>query len=105
MTMEPRPAEIRVRQSSRLLEILWHDGTRSDYTFSLLRRSCRCTDCRSARLRGDAPAGDIDSVGLVNAVPVGNYALQFVFDDGHDRGIYPFAYLRELTEPERSAQA
>ncbi|MEZ2143418.1 gamma-butyrobetaine hydroxylase-like domain-containing protein [Bradyrhizobium sp. DN5] len=30
--------------------------------------------------------------------PIGNYALRLSFSDGHDRGIYPWSYLRELAE-------
>ncbi|HYO67017.1 MAG TPA: DUF971 domain-containing protein, partial [Archangium sp.] len=32
--------------------------------------------------------------------PVGNYALTFVFSDGHGTGIYPWKLLREMTQPQ-----
>jgi DUF971 family protein len=33
----------------------------------------------------------------IDALPIGRYAIQLHFSDGHDRGIYPWAYLRELS--------
>jgi len=53
-----------------------------------LRAACRCGGCR-ARAPDPAP------VELVDAVPVGRYALNLVFSDGHDRGIYPWAWLSD----------
>jgi DUF971 family protein len=41
--------------------------------------------------------GDIPStVERLSVAPVGNYALQFRWSDGHDTGIYTFEYLRKL---------
>jgi DUF971 family protein len=37
-------------------------------------------------------------VGILRLEPVGNYAVRIVFDDGHDTGLYVWAYLRELGE-------
>lgn len=46
-------------------------------------------------------------VRLVDARPVGHYAVQLVFNDGHERGIYPWTYLDELSrgteKPQTSA--
>ena len=38
------------------------------------------------------------NVQITELIPVGNYALQLVFSDGHDSGIYSWTYLRELCE-------
>jgi DUF971 family protein len=61
----------------------------------LLRARCRCAPCQAARLRGEERPPDA-AVRLVDARPVGHYALQLVFSDGHERGIFPFAWLQEL---------
>jgi DUF971 family protein len=95
--MEVRPTDVRLLTTSRVLEITWADDTRSTYSFPLLRSRCQCTECKSTVLRNklDALAPN-ENVTLINVLPVGSYALQFVFDDGHDRGIFPYVYLREL---------
>jgi DUF971 family protein len=70
------------------LNVRWQDdAVRLEST--LLRQSCRCRDCR----RVTPP---VAPVGLSNVTPVGAYGVQLRFDDGHDLGIYPWAYLREL---------
>lgn len=71
------------------LRLRWPDGT-ADLPAAQLRAICRCGACR-ARAPQAAP------VLLVDAVPVGRYALQLIFSDGHDRGIYPWVWLRELS--------
>ena len=38
------------------------------------------------------------NVAIVRVEPVGNYAVRIVFDDGHDTGLYVWAYLRDLGE-------
>jgi DUF971 family protein len=60
-----------------------------------LRAACRCAECKAAALQGEIhrpPAG----VNLAAAEPVGLYALNLRFSDGHERGIYPWALLRVL---------
>jgi DUF971 family protein len=38
------------------------------------------------------------AVRILRVEPVGNYAARIVFDDGHDTGLFTWAYLRELGE-------
>jgi DUF971 family protein len=76
------------------LIVQWHDGP-SSVPAARLRASCRCAPCQSARLRGGPASPDVAPT-LVDALPVGHYAIQLRFSDGHDRGIYPWAFLREL---------
>lgn len=72
------------------LRLQWPDGV-AELAADGLRAVCRCGGCRSGALA--APT----EVHLVDAVPVGRYALNLVFSDGHDRGIYPWSWLRELS--------
>jgi DUF971 family protein len=81
------------------LTLRWGDGE-SSIAAPALRAHCRCAPCQAARLRGAAPPPDA-GVTLVDAVPVGRYAVQLRFSDGHDRGIFPWAWLRELAGPLR----
>lgn len=75
------------------LRVRWGADTR-DFAAGALRAACRCGDCRSARVAGRAPVGD--GAALEGAEPIGAYALQLRFQDGHDRGIYPWEYLYGL---------
>lgn len=72
------------------LRLRWPDGEAA-LTAARLRAACKCGDCCAGRSRSDDAA-----VQLTDARPVGRYALQLVFSDGHDRGIYPWAWLQEL---------
>lgn len=80
--------------SPERLLLQWPEETRN-LPAALLRAACRCGPCRARALRGESPA-DL-AVNLIQAEPVGAYALQLIFSDGHDRGIYPWALLHELS--------
>lgn len=60
-----------------------------------LRAACRCAHCRRAQIDGVFP-DRFPSVAIMGVTPVGNYAVNLEFSDGHDRGIYPWSYLAEL---------
>lgn len=89
--------EIRLLKASRVLEVVWEDDTRRRYAFSTLRAHCRCAECRRLSLCSGLEAGMAgDDLDITDIRPIGTYALQFAFSDGHARGIYPFRYLRGL---------
>ncbi|WP_051242590.1 DUF971 domain-containing protein [Azohydromonas australica] len=72
------------------LRLHWPDGM-AELDAAMLRAACRCGGCRAGRnVSTDALPR------LVGAEPVGLYALQLRFSDGHERGIYPWSLLREL---------
>jgi len=77
------------------LHIEWPDAHRA-LSAPMLRAACRCTHCRSAALGGRPVEGE--GAQLVDAIQIGHYAVQLRFADGHERGIYPWAYLLELAE-------
>jgi DUF971 family protein len=92
----PTPTEIKLHQVSRKLEIAFSDGTRFDLPFEFLR-----VYSPSAEVRGHGPGQEVLQVGkrevLINAAePVGLYALNFEFSDGHNTGIYSWEYLHQL---------
>jgi DUF971 family protein len=78
-----------IRMSRAALQLRWSDHSLR-LTARELRHACRCADCLA---RG---VGTLEDVQLVGAVPVGRYGLQLRFSDGHDRGIYPWAFLESL---------
>ncbi|MDM7916262.1 MAG: DUF971 domain-containing protein [Candidatus Eisenbacteria bacterium] len=80
------------------LLIDWPDGHQTRYAFEELRRSCPCADCRGpehqeGRLRSHGGNSE-QSNRIVRITPVGRYAIQIVWGDGHSTGIYPWDYLR-----------
>lgn len=96
------PSALRLDHGSRSLALEWSDGSTHALSFRRLRERCRCAECRSLTQRGlDIESGG--EVGVAEAVPYGPNAVQLVFSDGHSRGIFPFAYLRELALEEAQA--
>ena len=56
----------------------------------------------SAEVRGHASGQEVlqtgkQDVSVSDIKPIGHYAVQLVFDDGHDSGIFTWPYLYELT--------
>lgn len=98
------PVAIRLRTASQMLEVDWEDGTTSAWTHGALRHACRCGGCEALRRAGHAVA-TAERVALLAVVPYGPGALRFTFSDGHALGIYPYAYLRQLTACEEPMSA
>ena len=96
MSAGPFPQQITSHQQSGVLELTWHDGRTSRLPHGLLRSRCRCAGCEQALRRRGAHAAIDGDVRLDAIVPIGDKGLNLVFSDGHGRGIFPWAYLREL---------
>jgi DUF971 family protein len=103
--MKPRPVNITASRSRRLLIIDWDDGHHSEYPLAGLRAACPCAECRGGhdKMGGpgspdmlDIPVQSAEASELVELQPVGNYAIQPFWKDGHSYGIYNWDYLREL---------
>jgi len=92
----PTPTDIQLHQVSRKLEIAFTDGSRFEIPFEFLR-----VYSPSAEVRGHGRGQEVLQVGkreiLINAAePVGLYAINFVFSDGHDTGIFSWEYLYDI---------
>ena len=90
------PTEIKLHQKSRVLEIAFEDGKRYTLPFEFLR-----VYSPSAEVRGHGPGQEVLQVGkkdveITQVEPVGSYAVQLVFSDGHDSGLYSWDYLYNL---------
>jgi DUF971 family protein len=98
-----KPVQVKVHVSTGAgVDIEWADGHRSHYEFSYLRERCPCAVCNDERGRksdtlqsGPLPLYKA-RVTARSASPVGHYAVQFDFSDGHTTGIFSFGYLREI---------
>lgn len=82
--------------ASGLLALEWSDGMQAHLDSNYLRSACRCAFCEKNRREGLGPCLS-RIVNLVELKPIGKFGLQLCFDDGHDKGIYPWSYLRELS--------
>lgn len=92
------PSAINLHRKSRMLELNYTDGARFELSCELLR-----VYSPSAEVRGHGPGQEVlqsgkKEVAITDIKAVGNYALQLIFDDGHDTGIYSWEYLRELAD-------
>jgi DUF971 family protein len=92
----PSPSNIVLHTVSRVLEIAFDDGASFRLPFEFLR-----VYSPSAEVRGHGPGQEVLQVGkrdvMINDLrSVGHYAIQPVFSDGHDSGIYAWDYLYEL---------
>jgi DUF971 family protein len=90
------PTEIKLHQKSRLLEISFADGRRFELSYEFLR-----VYSPSAEVRGHGPGQEVLQVGkkdvdITALEPVGSYAVQPTFSDGHDSGLYSWDYLYEI---------
>ncbi len=89
----PSPVAITLHQQSRVLEIGFSDGREFRLPFELMRV---CSP--SAEVQGHGPGQEVLQTGkrhvdITALEPVGNYALQPTFSDGHDSGIFSWDYL------------
>jgi DUF971 family protein len=92
----PSITEIKLHQKSREMELSFADGSNFRLSFEFLR-----VNSPSAEVRGHGPGQETLQTGKRNVdiaaiEPVGNYAVQPFFSDGHDTGIYSWDLLYRL---------
>lgn len=92
----PIPEEIKLHQQSRIVEISYAGGEIHRLSCEFLR-----VFTPSAEARGHGPGQEKLQYGkkdveILSIEPVGNYALRFVFSDGHDTGLYSWDLLYNL---------
>ena len=108
VALEPRDMEW---LDKGILGIQWSDGHKGVYPVRHLRQHCPCAACTDEwtgelRLKPD----DVPMLIMLQDVePVGRYALQFKWSDGHDTGIYSYSFLRsqcqcDICQPVKAAE-
>ncbi|MEW6640503.1 MAG: DUF971 domain-containing protein [Pseudomonadota bacterium] len=88
------PIDITLDEPGTTLVLSWPDGV-GRLDAALLRRASRA----ASEIRRQADGAELllpADLRVAAAEPIGNYALRLVFSDGHNRGIYPWSYLRSL---------
>jgi DUF971 family protein len=96
MSKTPKPVEISLHQKSHVMSITFADGENFDLSYEYLR-----VHSPSAEVQGHGPGqGTLqlakENVLITGVEPVGSYAIQPTFDDGHDTGIYSWETLYDL---------
>ena len=94
--LHPPPQNLTVHAKSRVLEVGFSDGATFRIPFELMR-----VYSPSAEVQGHGPGQEVlqtgkREVGITAIAPVGNYAVQPTFSDGHDSGIFTWDYLYHL---------
>jgi DUF971 family protein len=89
----PTPRDLTVHGQSRVLEVTFSDGAHFRIPFELMR-----IYSPSAEVQGHGPGQEVLQTGkrdveLTALEPIGNYAVQPTFSDGHDTGIFSWDYL------------
>lgn len=92
------PKQLRVSPDRRMLTVQFTDDRSYAIEAELLR-----VRSPSAEVQGHSPAqrvtvGGKSDVTITKVLPVGNYAVRLVFDDGHDSGIFTWNFLSEIGE-------
>ena len=77
------------------LRLVWPGGETAEIEAPTLRGACRCAWCTRARVDGTF-AASFEAVAIERVVPIGDYAINIAFSDGHARGIFPWTFLRSL---------
>lgn len=92
----PTPQALTAHTQSRVLEVSFSDGALFRIPFELMR-----VYSPSAEVQGHGEGQEVLQTGkrhvtVQSLEPVGNYAVQPVFSDGHDTGIFSWDYLYHL---------
>lgn len=90
------PVDIKLHKASAQLDITWADGTESHLLGATLRQFCACSTCRARNIVGKSLITNNNTIDDVQMAGIAG--LQIVFADGHDRGVFPWAYLRAIDE-------
>lgn len=93
----PYPQVLRNDTNNGRLEIVWNDDTTRQFGAALLRRQCPCADCKSLRQKTGNELVIQTPVSIATIQLVGMYAVNIIFSDGHERGIFPWSYLKDLS--------
>lgn len=94
-----------------LIAIEWPDGFSGTITTETLRNECPCASCKGEQIMGQTvalPAMQTFRPGMFELEginPMGNYAIQLGWKDGHKTGIYPWELLRGIVEGHRLSEA
>lgn len=93
---EMKAQSVNIAEDGNVLTIEWQSGERYALDAKQLWRNCPSAHARRRRMDYPdlKPTGDLR---IVSVTPIGLYAINIAFSDGHARGIYPWSLLRKFT--------
>lgn len=104
MTPRPWPKDLCFDREEAVLRVVWDNGETTAAPFELLR-----VESPSAEVQGHGGQKKLVAgkrgVGVIEALPVGRYAVRIVFDDGHQTGIYTWDLLYQLSQERHARMA
>lgn len=92
----PLPTEIKLHQTSHVLEVAFNDGSVFNLPYEFLRVYSPSAEVRGHGHGQETLQAGKQNVTITSIEPVGSYAVQPTFSDGHDTGIYSWDYLYEI---------
>ena len=101
------PKQIKIEDKTKLL-IKWEDDSESRLNLKYLRDECPCANCKGETIlfktyRPEKKAEETPEMYKIKNIEiVGGYAIQITWKDGHDTGIYSWAYIKKLGENQSS---
>ena len=95
MSQTPLPDDIKLHQKSRTLELIYGD-TGYELPAEFLRVLSPSAEVRGHGIGNGVLQTGKKFVAIESVLPAGNYALKIIFSDGHDSGLYTWAYLYDL---------
>jgi DUF971 family protein len=98
--MADAPTNIRAHQADQILELAWPDESVARIPYQTLRGECPCASCKN-EWTGERildPASIRPDIKLEGMEGIGNYAVRFVWSDGHSSGLYNWETLARLSK-------
>ncbi|MCP5244928.1 MAG: DUF971 domain-containing protein [Burkholderiales bacterium] len=89
----PVPTEIKLHNKSRILDITFSDGKKFHYTCEFLRVYSPSAEVSGHGLGQEILQTGKKNVNILKIEPVGHYAIQLFFSDGHNTGLYSWDLL------------
>lgn len=91
--MQQVKPELKVDVHSNAIDFIWPDY-QARFSYQRLREICPCAFCRSKRIKNIEITNEKNI--LVTELNHQGYGIQICFSDGHDKGIFPWEYLKSI---------
>ncbi len=91
------PTEIHLAKNKKSLLVKWSDRTTDFFSAELLRTGSQSAVSKRQKIDGLEAEVSEDLI-ILEILLIGSYAVNIVFSDGYDRGIFPWKFLKTLNE-------
>ena len=93
---EAWPTKLRLHKDRKTLSVSFDGGEVYDFSAEYLRVLSPSAEVQGHSAEERKTVSGKRDVGILEVLPVGNYAVRLVFDDMHSTGIYGWEFLRDL---------